>query len=365
MTVAPGKPLILGLETSCDETSAAVLDGENGLLGHVILSQDVHEVYGGVVPELAARAHLQKVDSVVAEALARAGVGLADIDVFGVTAGPGLIGALLVGVCWTKAVAYGLDRPWVPVHHMEAHLFAPSLERVDAEPPFVALLVSGGHTLLLHAEAWGEYTLLGQTRDDAAGEAFDKVAKLLGLPYPGGPAVERMAREGSPERHRLPRPMLRRDQRPGDADFYDFSFSGLKTAVADLARSLADQGDTADAVPEEEVPHVCAAFQRAAVAVLVAKTVRAVEETGCRRVLLGGGVSANGVLREAMAQALPDGEVFWASPRLSLDNGAMVARAARFRFDRGEVGSLDGSASATLAFPGLSRASRDAMLQRT
>ena len=366
MSTAGEQPLVLGLETSCDETSAAVLAGEDRLLGHVILSQDVHEVYGGVVPELAARAHLQKVDAVVAEALRRAGVGLDDIDVFGVTAGPGLIGALLVGVCWTKAVAYGRDRPWVPVHHMEAHLFAPSLEEPEAEPPFVALLVSGGHTMLLHATEWGAYTLLGQTRDDAAGEAFDKVAKLLGLPYPGGPAVERKAREGDPGRHRLPRPMLRGNQRPGDPDFYDFSFSGLKTAVADLARSLSTGGPGEDArVPDDEVAHVAAAFQEAAVEVLVAKTLRAVEETGCRRVVLGGGVSANGVLRTAMADALPDGRVFWASPRLSLDNGAMVARAARFRFQRGEVGSLDGSASATLPFPGLSTASRDGAAQRT
>ncbi|MDX1645896.1 MAG: tRNA (adenosine(37)-N6)-threonylcarbamoyltransferase complex transferase subunit TsaD [Longimicrobiales bacterium] len=375
MSPSSSESLILGLETSCDETSAAVLTGRDELLGHVILSQDVHEVYGGVVPELAARAHLQKVDAVVTRALAQAGVALEDIDVFGVTAGPGLIGALLVGVCWTKAVAFGRDRPWVPVHHMEAHLFAPSLERPDAQPPFIALLVSGGHTLLLHASAWGEYTLLGRTRDDAAGEAFDKVAKMLGLPYPGGPAIERIAREGDPDRHRLPRPMLRGDQRPGDPDFYDFSFSGLKTAVADRVRSLRD-GDGRPAgtdrsrsggavLPDEEVPHVAAAFQRAAVDVMVAKTVRAVEETGCRRVLLGGGVSANGVLRAAMADALAPGEVFWASPRLSLDNGAMVARAARFRYREGDVGAPDGSASATLPFPGLITASRDRATQRT
>lgn len=367
MSSVPRKPLILGLETSCDETSAAVLDGDHEILGHVILSQDVHEVYGGVVPELAARAHLQKVDAVVADALGRAGVDLEDIDVFGVTAGPGLIGALLVGVCWTKAVAYGLGRPWVPVHHMEAHLFAPSLEDPEAEPPFVSLLVSGGHTLLLHAEGWGAYTLLGRTRDDAAGEAFDKVAKLLGLPYPGGPAVERTARDGDPKRHRLTRPMLRGNQRPGDSDFYDFSFSGLKTAVADLARSVASDVGASDPVDlsDEEKAHIARAFQDAAVDVLVSKTLRAVEETGCDRVVLGGGVSANGVLRSEMARRLSDGRVFWASPRLSLDNGAMVARAARFRFDLGEIGDLEGSASASLAFPGLATASREAAIPRT
>jgi len=342
-------PLVLGLETSCDETSAAVLGGDLAILGHVILSQDVHEVYGGVVPELAARAHLQKVDAVVDEALSQAGVRLEDIDVLGVTAGPGLIGALLVGVCWAKAAAWGLERPWVPVHHMEAHLFAPSLEDPDAEPPFVGLLVSGGHTLLLHATAWGEYRLLGATRDDAAGEAFDKVAKLLELPYPGGPVIERLAATGDPRRHALPRPMLARNQRPDDPDYYDFSFSGLKTAVVQLARSLQSSGSL-----QAEIPHVAAAFQEAAIDVLVSKTLRAVEQTGCNRVLLGGGVSANQALRQEFVRRLgPEGRLFHSSLRLALDNGAMVARAARFRFDRGEVARPEGSASASLPFPGL------------
>lgn len=345
--------MVLGLETSCDETSAAVLAGDNEIMGHVILSQDVHQVYGGVVPELAARAHLQKIDAVVTQTLAEAGVSLSDIDVFGVTAGPGLIGALLVGVCWTKAVAFGLSRPWVPVHHMEAHLFAPSLEDADAEPPFVALLVSGGHTLLLYAPEWGRYELLGRTRDDAAGEAFDKVAKLLDLPYPGGPSVQLLAREGDPTRHRLPRPMLRRNQRPGDPDYYDFSFSGLKTAVVELTR-VQESGGRLD----QERAHIAAGFQAAAVDTLVSKTMRAVERTGCHRVVLGGGVSANEALRAEMEARLlrtdgDDARLFLASPRLSLDNGAMVARAARFRYDRGEVASLDDSASAGLPFPGL------------
>jgi N6-L-threonylcarbamoyladenine synthase len=270
------------------------------------------------------------------------------IDLFGVTAGPGLIGALLVGVCWIKAAAFGMGRPWVAVHHMEAHLFAPSLEDPAAEPPFVALLVSGGHTLLLHATAWGEYRLLGQTRDDAAGEAFDKVAKLLGLPYPGGPAIERLAATGDPARYALPRPMLARNQRPGDRDFYDFSFSGLKTAVVQLARTLESDGKL-----EQERPHVAAAFQAAAIDVLVTKTLRAVEETDCARVLLGGGVSANQALRREFVSRLGTGELFHSSPRLALDNGAMVARAARFRFDRGELAAHSESASAALPFPGL------------
>jgi N6-L-threonylcarbamoyladenine synthase len=342
-------PIVLGLETSCDETSAAVLSGGHEILGHVILSQDVHEVYGGVVPELAARAHLQKVDAVVEQALKQAGLSLRDVDVLGVTAGPGLIGALLVGVCWTKAAAYALGRPWVAVHHMEAHLFAPSLEDRDAEPPFVALLVSGGHTLLLYVPVWGEYQLLGQTRDDAAGEAFDKVAKLLRLKYPGGPEIERAAAAGNASRHRLPRPMLTRNQLPGDDEYYDFSFSGLKTAVVELVRDL-----SADGALERERSHVAAAFQTAAVDVLASKTLRAVEQTSCERVLLGGGVSANRALRTEIASRLgARGRVFFSSPRLALDNGAMIARAARFRFDRGDVAGLDGSADASLPFPGL------------
>ncbi len=351
MVMSTSRPIVLGLETSCDETSAAVLSGDNRILGHVILSQDVHEVYGGVVPELAARAHLQKIDAVVESAMNQAGVALNDVDVIGVTAGPGLIGALLVGVCWAKATAYGVGKPWVGVHHMEAHLFAPSLEDPDAEPPFVALLVSGGHTMLLHVPKWGDYRLLGETRDDAAGEAFDKVAKLLGLSYPGGPQIQRQAEAGDPARHRLPRPMLRRNQRPTASDYYDFSFSGLKTAVGDLVSGLETSGTLHD-----ELPHVAAAFQEAAVDVLVRKTMRAVERTGCRRVLMGGGVSVNRRLREAMAAAVgPTGRVFHASPRLSLDNGAMVARVARFRYDRGEVAQMHGSASASLPFPGLVR----------
>ena len=356
-------PLVLGLETSCDETSAAVLSPDHRILGHVILSQDVHAVYGGVVPELAARAHLQKIDAVVSETLRRAEVELADIDVFGVTAGPGLIGSLLVGVCWTKAVAYGRGRPLVPVHHMEAHLFAPSLEDADAEPPFVALLVSGGHTLLLYASAWGSYELLGATRDDAAGEAFDKVAKLLGLPYPGGPAVQRAAEQGDPARHRLPRPMLHGGQTPEADDYWDFSFSGLKTAVVDLRESIVR--GRGEAALDAEVPHVAAAFQDAAVDVLVSKTMRAVEQTGCARVVLGGGVSANGPLREEMRRRLsgfdPAGRVFHASPRLSLDNGAMVARAVRSGLGRGDLGGLDTSAAARPPFPGLDSSDRTAM----
>lgn len=345
------RPLVLGIETSCDETSAAVLDGDHAILGHIILSQDIHEVYGGVVPELAARAHLQKIDAVVQGTLARSGVTLGDIDVFGATAGPGLIGALLVGLCWTKAAAFSLGRPFVAVHHMEGHLFAPSIEDPEAQPPFVALLVSGGHTLLLHVPRWGEYRLLGETRDDAVGEAYDKVAKLLGLPYPGGPHVEKLAREGDPKTIRLPRPMLRRDQRPGDPDYYDFSFSGLKTAVVDRAARLEAEGSL-----EVHRADLATGFQEAAVDVLASKVMRACAQTDTDRVLIGGGVAANGRLREVIESRLgPSGRLFRASPRLSLDNGAMIARAARFRYDAGEVASPDATASSRMEFPGLTR----------
>lgn len=345
-------PLILGLETSCDETSAAVLKSPDTLKGHVIYSQDEHILYGGVVPEIAARAHIQRIDEVVDRALVEAGCTLSDIDAVAVTAGPGLIGALLVGVCWAKAAAFGLGRPLVAVHHMEAHLFAPSLENPDAVPPFVALLVSGGHTLLLHVPEWGTYHWLGQTRDDAAGEAFDKVARLLGMPYPGGPAIEAAASRGDEKRYRFPRPMLRRNQRPGDDDFYDFSFSGLKTAVVTVVREIEEDRPLG---PERE--NVAASFQAAVVDVLTEKTMRAVEEMDCPRVLLGGGVAANGRLREALATRLePDGVLLNASPRLSLDNGAMVARAGAFRLGRGEIASLDVSPDPNLPFPGLMKA---------
>ncbi len=341
--------LILGLETSCDETSAALVTAEGVILGHVIHSQDVHADFGGVVPELAARAHLGRVEEVVEGALEEANRTRADLDALAVTVGPGLIGALLVGVAWAKGVSLSLGIPVVPIHHMEAHLFGPSLEDPEARPPFVALLVSGGHTLLLFAPAWGEYYLLGQTRDDAAGEAFDKVAKVLGLPYPGGPAIEALAGQGDSGKFPLPRPMLRGNQKPPDPDYYDFSFSGLKTAVGTLTADLDRSGKL-----EAHRPDVAAGFQAAAVDVLVSKTMRAVEETGCMRVLLGGGVSANARLREELRARLgTGGKVFVSSPRLAMDNGAMVARAAFFRLERDGPGAPELSAQANLPFPDL------------
>ncbi|HEY0776515.1 MAG TPA: tRNA (adenosine(37)-N6)-threonylcarbamoyltransferase complex transferase subunit TsaD, partial [Gemmatirosa sp.] len=247
--VAPVR--MLGIETSCDETSAAVVEGGGDAEGAnsgaalralVIYSQDVHRIFGGVVPELASRAHLTAIVPVVERALADAALTMREIGAVAVTHAPGLVGALLVGVSYAKALAWSLGVPLVPVHHMEGHLFATVLEHPDAEPPFTALLVSGGHTLLLDVAAWGEYTLLGATRDDAAGEAFDKVAKLLGLPYPGGRHVERLATAATSNVPRFPRPMLRANQQPADADYYDVSFSGLKTAVLHAVRAAEARG---------------------------------------------------------------------------------------------------------------------------
>jgi N6-L-threonylcarbamoyladenine synthase len=339
---------ILGIETSCDETSASVLSGagdQTSLESLVILSQDVHRVFGGVVPEIASRQHLTALVPVVRQALTEAGTGLEAIDAVAVTNAPGLVGALLVGVSFAKALAFGRRLPCIGVHHMEGHLFATAIEHPNAVPPFTALLVSGGHTLLLDVEAWGCYRLLGRTRDDAAGEAFDKVAKLLGLPYPGGPHVERLARDGDPARFRFSRPMLRRNQQPGDDDFYDVSFSGLKTAVLHAVQR-STPGDSA---------HIARGFHDALVDTLVEKTARAVEQFARRRVVLGGGVAGNRTLAAALRARVTrlGAEVFAPSARLATDNAAMIARAGLFHFERGERATLDLNAFASQPLPGL------------
>jgi N6-L-threonylcarbamoyladenine synthase len=349
---------VLGIETSCDETSAAVLAGSSNdatLASLVILSQDVHAIFGGVVPEIASRAHVTAIVPVVERALADAQVDRRAIEAVAVTNGPGLVGALLVGVSFAKAFAFTLGVPVVGVHHMEGHLFATALEQRDAVPPFTALLVSGGHTLLLDVAAWGEYRLLGRTRDDAAGEAFDKVAKLLGLPYPGGPAIEREARAdvdaNRVNAYRFARPMLRRDQRPGDADYYDVSFSGLKTAVLNAVRA----GDPATPIEPAVRAAIAHAFQDALIETLVEKTARAVRQFGRSRVVLGGGVAGNRTLVEAMrARVAPLGaSVFAPSIRLATDNAAMIARAGLFHLERGERSGLDLNAFASMPIPGL------------
>ena len=344
--------IVLGIETSCDETSAAVLKGERELLSHVILSQDIHAVYGGVVPELASRAHLRVIDDVVNSALAQAGMQLNDVDVIGATAGPGLIGALLVGLTWGKATAYALNKPLIGVHHMEAHIFATSLENEGANPPFVALLVSGGHTMLLWVPEWGHYELLGETRDDAAGEAFDKVAKILGLGYPGGPVIQRVAKEANAKKYDFPKPMLNGGQSEGEPEYYDFSFSGLKTSVLTRVREVEARGEL-----QAEVPNLAASFQRTVVDVLVGKTMRACRAKKCMRVVLGGGVAASQALRVGLQEALgDDGELYYPSLRLATDNGAMIARTALFHYGKGEMAGLDVTARADMPFPGLIRA---------
>jgi len=341
---------ILGIETSCDETSAAVLRSENGatsLASLVILSQDVHRIFGGVVPELASRAHVQAIGSVVERSLADAGIGLSQVDAVAVTAGPGLVGALLVGVMYGKTLAFSLDRPLIGVNHLEGHLFAPTLEDPELAPPFVALLVSGGHTMLLDVPAWGHYRLLGQTLDDAAGEAFDKVANLLGLGYPGGAAIERLARGGHPGRFRFPTPMLQELDRAGP-NRYAFSFSGLKTAV--LRAVQKDRQHSGDQSPAD----LARGFQDAAVEVLVAKTAHAVEASGYEVAMIGGGVACNQALVGALRDRLAGrARVSVASPRLNTDNAAMIAVAGAWRLAHGERSSWELEPRDDLPLPGL------------
>jgi len=340
---------ILGIETSCDETSAAVLEGRGNdvaLLSLVILSQDVHSIFGGVVPEIASRAHLTAIVPVVERALQEAGVTLADVEAIAVTHAPGLVGALLVGVSYAKALAFSRGLPCVGVHHMEGHIFGTTLDHPEAVPPFTALLVSGGHTLLLDVEAWGRYRLLGGTRDDAAGEAFDKVGKLLGLPYPGGPHIERIARDGDPERYHFARPMIRRTQKPGDPDYFDMSFSGIKTAV----RNAVQGSDL-----ELERNSLARGFQDSVVETLTEKTFRAARMFGRERVILGGGVACNKHLADTMRLKLAGigAQLFAPSPRLATDNAAMIARAGLFHFELGERAPLNLNAYASLPIPGL------------
>jgi N6-L-threonylcarbamoyladenine synthase len=351
---------ILGIETSCDETSAAVLSGsgnEARLESLVILSQDVHRVFGGVVPEIASRAHLTAIVPVVQRAIEEAGTSLTAIDAVAVTNAPGLVGALLVGVSFGKSVAFARGVPLVGVHHMEGHLFATSLDHADAVPPFTALLVSGGHTMLLDVEAWGSYRLLGSTRDDAAGEAFDKVAKVLGLPYPGGRHVEALAAKAERTDLRFSRPMTRRDQRPGDPDYFDVSFSGLKTAVLNAARDAKLEDPRADGSDPQlgTRASIASAFQDAVIDTLAEKTFRAARAFERTRVVLGGGVACNRALAARIAERVaPLGaRVFAPTPRLATDNAAMIARAGLFRLERGDTARLDLNAYASLPLPGL------------
>ncbi|MGE3619631.1 MAG: tRNA (adenosine(37)-N6)-threonylcarbamoyltransferase complex transferase subunit TsaD [Acidimicrobiia bacterium] len=334
---------VLGIETSCDETAAAIVDRGRDVLSSVVSSQvDLHARYGGVVPEIASRAHVELLVPVVAQAFVEAGLSdragdgrHCEVDCVAATYGPGLVGALLVGVSSAKALALAWGVPFVAVNHLEAHLYASLLEEPDLELPLVVLLVSGGHTMLVHMEDHGRYRVLGSTIDDAAGEAFDKVARYLGLGYPGGPAVDRISVTGDPEAVRFPRAML--------DEGYDFSFSGLKTAVVNHVRKH----------PDLEVADVAASFQEAVVDVLLAKARRAARDVGARGLCLGGGVAANSRLRERFLDVVAtDGlRGFLPSHQMCTDNAAMVAAAGWYRWRSDGPSGLDTGALPNLALP--------------
>lgn len=306
---------MLGIETSCDETAVAVLADGRQVLSNVVYSQaEIHRKYGGVVPEVASRDHLRKLPYIVQESLRQAGVALPEIDLIGVTQGPGLVGCLLVGISMAKGLAYGLDIPLMGVNHLEGHLFAHYIEnREKAPPPFVALIVSGGHTLLLYVRDWGRYEILGETRDDAAGEAFDKVGKLIGLGYPAGAALDRLAKKGNNQAIEFPRPLL---DKPG----HEFSFAGLKTAVVYHLR------DNPSTCRED----LAASFQEAVVDVLVEKALKAAQAKKVRRLVIVGGVAANSRLREKFQVQAEKHEVHFPSLALCTDNAAMIAATAYF-----------------------------------
>jgi N6-L-threonylcarbamoyladenine synthase len=314
---------VLGIESSCDETGIGLVDVDRGLLAHRLFSQiDLHAAYGGVVPELASRDHVRRIVPLIRETVAAGGCTLRDIDAIGYTRGPGLAGALLVGASVAEALAFGLGVPAIPIHHLEGHMLSPMLSAEPPEFPFVALLVSGGHTQLMRVDGVGQYILLGESLDDAAGEAFDKTAKLLGLPYPGGPILSKLAGQGTPGVFKLPRPM----KNSGDLMF---SFSGLKTAVLTATRKP-------DFTPEQ-VPDLAAEFQEAVVEVLCAKARAALAQTGLSQLVVAGGVGANSRLRERLRREVSrrGGKVFFPELEYCSDNGAMIAFACAMRVKTG------------------------------
>ncbi|WP_396589418.1 tRNA (adenosine(37)-N6)-threonylcarbamoyltransferase complex transferase subunit TsaD [Bermanella sp. R86510] len=322
---------VLAIESSCDETGIAIYDSEQGLLSHALYSQvDMHAIFGGVVPELASRDHIRKAIPLVKQVMAEANTQADDLDGIAYTSGPGLAGALLVGACLGRALAWSWGIPTLAVHHMEGHLLAPLLEDPAPEFPFVALLVSGGHTQLVDVKGIGQYALLGESIDDAAGEAFDKTAKMMDLPYPGGPHIAKLAQQGTQGRFKFPRPMT---DRPG----LDFSFSGLKT----FARNTITQCREESGLTEQDKADIALAFEQAAVDTLVIKCRRALKETGRKRLVIAGGVSANKYLRERLQQELKKlgGSVFYPRPEFCTDNGAMIAYAGCQRMLAGQSDS--------------------------
>ena len=323
--------LILAIESSCDETASAVVKNGREVLSNVISSQiALHTLYGGVVPEIASRKHIEKINEVIQEALGQAGVKLSEIDAIGVTYGPGLVGALLVGVAEAKAISYAAGIPLVGVHHIEGHISANYIACKELEPPFICLVVSGGHTHLVVVRDYGKYEIIGKTRDDAAGEAFDKVARAIGLGYPGGPKIDRLAKEGNPDAIHFPRAKVE------DAP-YDFSFSGVKSAVLNYLNGCHMKGEP---VVEEDV---AASFQKAVCDVLVEHAVQAVKDYGIPKLALAGGVASNSALREAMKAACEKEGVsfYYPSPILCTDNAAMIGAAAYYEYINGVRSGLD------------------------
>lgn len=317
--------LILAIESSCDETAAAVVKNGREVLSNVINTQiAIHTEYGGVVPEIASRKHIENINPVIRKALEDAGVTLDDIDAIGVTYGPGLVGALLVGVAEAKAIAFAKNKPLVGVHHIEGHISANYVENKELEPPFVALVVSGGHTHLVKVNDYGEYEIVGRTRDDAAGEAFDKVARAIGLGYPGGPKIDKLAKEGNPDAIEFPRAHV--DDAP-----YDFSFSGIKSAVLNYINSANMQGK------EINRADVAASFQKAVVDALVSRAVRLAKECGMEKLAIAGGVASNSALRAAIQEECAKNNIgfYSPSPILCTDNAAMIGAAAYYEYIKG------------------------------
>jgi len=322
---------ILAIESSCDETAAAVVKNGREILSNVISSQiDLHTLYGGVVPEIASRKHIEKINQVIESALLESGLTLENMDAIGVTYGPGLVGALLVGVAEAKALAYAADKPLVGVHHIEGHVSANFIEHPDLEPPFMCLIVSGGHTHLVIVRDYGEFEILGRTRDDAAGEAFDKVARAVGLGYPGGPKIDKAAKEGNPQAIKFPRARV-------EGNVYDFSFSGLKSAVLNHINHANMMGE------EINIPDLLASFQNAVVDVLVSHTIEAAKEYGFKKVAIAGGVASNSALRKGMKEACEKNETafYYPSPIYCTDNAAMIGTAAYYEFINGSRAGWD------------------------
>lgn len=335
--------LILAIETSCDETSIAIVKNGKEVLSNIISSQiHIHQKFGGVVPEIASRKHIDVIDIVLNQALEKANVTLKNIDAIAVTYGPGLVGALLVGVSYAKALAYTLKKPLIPVHHIKGHIYANYIEHKNLKPPFLSLVISGGHTHIVLVEDFNKIKILGKTRDDACGEAFDKVARTIGLSYPGGPQIDKLAKQGDKYAIDLPRVMI-------DTDDFDFSFSGLKSAVLNFVNKCKMTNTTFK--PED----LCASFQQAVADVLVAKTIKACKATGVKTLTLAGGVSANSFLRESIEDACKKNDIIFCVPSLTLctDNAAMIGCVGYFEYLDNNFSGLDLNAYANLKLDNL------------